>query len=71
MFISGRNCPAAESEVTLGLFTDGFKELKKAGEPLYKVPKSIQETIEIMKVAENGIFEVAKNRFSLSAMLAE
>ena len=48
----------------MGLFTDGFKELKKASEPLYKVPKSIQETIEIMKVAENGIFEVARNRFS-------
>lgn len=47
-----------------GLFTDGFKELKKASEPLYKAPKSIQETIEIMKVAENGIFEVARNRFS-------
>lgn len=48
----------------MGLFADGFKELKKAGEPLYKAPKSIQQTIEIMKVAENGIFEVAKNRFS-------
>ena len=48
----------------MGLFTDGFKELKKASEPLYKTPKSIQETIEIMRVAENGIFEVAKNRFS-------
>ncbi len=48
----------------MGLFTDGFKELKKASEPLYKTPKSIQETIEIMKVAENGIFEVVKNRFS-------
>lgn len=48
----------------MGLFSDGFKELKKAGEPLYKTPKSIQETIEIMKVAENGIFEVARNRFS-------
>jgi len=48
----------------LGLFADGFKELKKASEPLYKAPKSIQQTIEIMKVAENGIFEVAKNRFS-------
>ena len=48
----------------MGLFTDGFEELKKASEPLYKTPKSIQETIEIMKVAENGIFEVAKNRFS-------
>ena len=48
----------------MGLFADGFKELKKAGEPLYKTPKSIQQTIEIMKVAENGIFEVARNRFS-------
>ncbi len=48
----------------MGLFTDGFKELKKASEPLYKSPKSIQQTIEIMAVAENGIFEVAKNRFS-------
>ena len=48
----------------MGLFADGFKELKKAGEPLYRTPKSIQQTIEIMKVAENGIFEVARNRFS-------
>ena len=48
----------------MGLFADGFRELKKAGEPLYKAPKSIQQTIEIMKVAENGIFEVARNRFS-------
>lgn len=46
------------------LFTDEFKELKKASEPLYKSPKSIQKTIEIMAVAENGIFEVAKNRYS-------
>ena len=48
----------------MGIFADGFKELKKASEPLYKTPKSIQQTIEIMKVAENGIFEVARNRFS-------
>ena len=32
----------------MGLFTDGFKLLKKASEPLYKTPKSIQETIEII-----------------------
>ena len=48
----------------MGLFSDGFKELKKASEPLYKTPASIQETIEIMKIAENGIFEVACNRYS-------
>ena len=48
----------------MGLFSDGFKELKKAGVPLYKTPKSIQQTIEIMKIAENGIFEVARSRFS-------
>ena len=48
----------------MGIFTDGFKELKKASEPLYRTPKSIQETIEILKVAENGIFEVSKGRYS-------
>ncbi len=31
------------------LFTDGFKLLKKASEPLYKTPKYIQETIEILR----------------------
>ena len=51
----------------MGLFTDGFKLLKKASEPLYKTPKSIQETIEIMAVAENGIFEVSKNKYSKCA----
>ena len=29
----------------MGLFSDGFQELKKASEPLYKAPKSVQETI--------------------------
>ena len=32
----------------MGLFTDGFKLLKKASEPLYKTPKSIQETIVVL-----------------------
>ncbi|MBP3233888.1 MAG: DUF87 domain-containing protein [Eubacterium sp.] len=50
----------------MGIFKDGFKELKKTSEPLYKSPKSIQETIEIMAVAENGIFEVSKNHYSKS-----
>ena len=31
---------------------------------MYKTLKSIQETIEIMAVAENGIFEVSKNKYS-------
>lgn len=48
----------------MGLFTDGFKELKKASEPLYKSPKSIQETIEIMEVSESGIFKVQQNKYS-------
>lgn len=48
----------------MGLLSDGFAELKKASEPLYRTSKSIQETMEILKIAENGIFEVAKNRFS-------
>ena len=46
------------------LFTDSSQQLKKASVPLYRTPKSIQETIEILKVAENGIFEVRKGHYS-------
>ncbi len=44
----------------MGFFTDGFKLLKKASEPLYKYPKSIKETIEIIvqyEKREKGIDE--------------
>ena len=34
----------------MSIFDNGYKELKKANEPLYKTPKSVQETIEIAKV---------------------
>lgn len=43
---------------------DKLALLKKASEPLYRTPQSVQETIEIMKIAQNGIFEVRENHFS-------
>ena len=43
-----------ERKTVMGILTDDFTVLKKSGEVLYKTPKSIQETIEILKVAENG-----------------
>ena len=46
------------------LFVDKFSELKKCSEPLFKTPKSVQEAIEIMKISENGIFQVAPERYS-------
>ena len=48
----------------MGLFKDNFTLLKKASEPLYKTPKSVQQTIEIMKISECGIFEVTVGRYS-------
>ncbi len=48
----------------MALFSDGFRELKRAAEPLYKTPKSIQETIEIRRIAENGIFELGKGQIA-------
>ena len=55
----------------MGLFKDEFKQLKKAEEPIYQTPKSVQETIEILKVAENGIFEVSRNRYSKSYLIQD
>ena len=39
----------------MGLFTDGFKLLKKASEPLYKTPKSIQERMHQIIQMESSI----------------
>lgn len=44
--------------------TAKFKEIKKAVEPTYRSPKSLQETIEIQAVSESGIFRVGENRYS-------
>ena len=41
----------------MGLFSDGFKELKKASEPLYKAPKSIQECRVKMGMTQEKLAE--------------
>ncbi|MBO1695201.1 VirB4-like conjugal transfer ATPase, CD1110 family [[Clostridium] symbiosum] len=48
----------------MGLFTDGFIGLKKGDKPLYKTPKSVQQQIEILRIAKDGIFENTKNKYS-------
>lgn len=52
----------------MSLFSDELSQLKKAGQPLKRTPKSIQDTIELVAVAEDGIFEVAKDQFTESFM---
>ena len=43
---------------------DKLSLLKKASEPLYRTPRSVQEAIEITKISDGGIFEVGESRFS-------
>lgn len=51
------------------LFDDKFKELKRAGEPRYRSPKSVQETIEIRNISESGIFELERGIFQKAIYL--
>lgn len=60
-----------EGADSLKLFQDKFSIYKKAGEPLYKTPKSVQECIELLKIAPDGIFEVAGNRYSKSYLFSD
>lgn len=53
------------------LFQDKFSIYKKAGNPLYKTPKSVQECIELLKIAPDGIFEAANNRYSKSYLFSD
>ena len=46
------------------LFTNEMKELKRPDEPLFKTPKTVQQTLDIQKVSENGIFQLSSTRYS-------
>ena len=48
----------------MAMFKNELKNYKKPDEPLHKMPKSLQELIDIEKVAENGIFQLSPTRFS-------
>ena len=49
----------------MGLFSDGFKELKKASEPLYKAPKSIQECRVKMGMTQEKLAEALITKKSM------
>lgn len=46
------------------LYTSKINEIKKASEPLYKIPSSTQQLIEISKISKSGIFETSNGRYS-------
>ena len=44
---------------------------KKLTKPMYTIPKSTQQYIEVKKVAADGIFEVAKGVYSRTYKLKD
>ena len=48
----------------VSLLGSRFKLYKKAEDPLYQSPKRVQETIEIKRIAKNGIFELRDGLYS-------
>lgn len=49
---------------TLSIFSDRFEQLKKADKPV-KAPKYLQQTMGFTRISRDGIFEVAKGRYSV------
>jgi len=47
-----------------GFLGSRFKLYKKADEPLFESPKRVQDTIEIKRIAKNGIFELQDGLYS-------
>ena len=48
----------------MAMFKNELKGYKKPDEPLHKTPKSLQELVDIERIAENGIFQLSPNQFS-------
>lgn len=44
------------------MYGDTFKTVKRLSEPVYKVPKSVQQSIPISRISQNGIFEIEKRK---------
>lgn len=49
---------------TNNIFGNPLYKYKKGDEPLYKTPKSTQQTIDIVGIAKNGIFELPGEKYS-------
>ena len=37
---------------------NNFRKYKKLSEPVYAVPKSVQQTIPVYRISQNGIFQI-------------
>jgi len=53
------------------LFESRFRLCKKADEPLYQTPKKVQDTIEIKRIARDGIFELQDGLYSKSYLFTD
>ena len=48
-----------------------FAGLKKSQTLLRQIPESVQETLEILRIAPNGVMEVGKNTYSKSYQIED
>ncbi len=53
------------------MFGNKFKQLKSADEPLFAVPKSVQQAIEIKSISKSGIFEVAEGKYTKTYLFSD
>src|SRR5699024_8361976 len=59
--VSPGRCPAKEEKEEVTLFgKDAFTTVKKLSEPVYQAPQSVQRSIPIHRISQNGIFELEK-----------
>ena len=47
----------------MSIFSDRFEQLKRSDKPV-KAPKYLQETMGFQRISRDGIFEVAKGKYS-------
>lgn len=44
------------------MYGDTFQTVKHLSEPVYKMPKSVQQSIPVSRVSRSGIFEIEKKK---------
>lgn len=69
--LSTKNSKKPSKKPKKALFGSKFKQLKNADEPLYALPRSVQQAIEIKSISKSGIFEVAEGKYTKTYLFSD
>lgn len=69
--VGGKGKTPGKKNIKMNLSFNRMDKYSRPDEPLYKTPKSVQETLEFMAFSEDGIFQLTERKWSKTYSLLD